>query len=166
MKANLYLILADIRSTHNVGSLLRTADGLGVKRVFLCGYTPYPQMENDTRLAHLSRKINDKIRKTALGAEKTQPWEYVESSADVIENLRSKGVLIVALEQDEASIPITEFKITKDIALLVGNEVDGVSKANLTLADKIVELPMAGSKESFNVSVAAAMAMFYLNNML
>lgn len=166
MKGKLYLVLDNIRSTYNVGSLLRTAEGLGIDKVYLCGYTPYPQMNNDTRLAHISRKINTQIKKTALGAELSQPWEHTDTTLEAINLLRAQGAFLVALEQAENSVPITEFKHSSDIALIIGNEIEGVSRENLMLADLTIELPMAGRKESFNVSVAAAMAMFYLKNML
>lgn len=166
MKGKLYLVLDNIRSTHNVGSLLRTSDGIGVDKVYLCGYTPYPLMPDDPRLAHISRKISAQISKTALGAESSQAWEHEDSILSVINHLRTNGVLIVALEQAPNSIAITDFKTEKDIALIIGNELEGIGEKLLSLADLTIELPMAGRKESFNVSVAAAMAMFYLKNML
>src|SRR5690606_15605006 len=93
------LIAHNLRSTHNVGSLLRTAEGLGVKTVYLTGYTPYPKRAHDSRLPHLAEKLDKQIHKTALGAETTQAWEYTEDVLAVINDLRSEGYTVCALEQ-------------------------------------------------------------------
>lgn len=155
------LIAHDIRSCHNVGSLLRTAEGLGIQKVYLTGYTPYPIKTNDTRLPHLSQKIHKQISKTALGAEVSQTWEQHESVEDVIAQLRSDGFTVIALEQASDSIPLPSFESPDRVAILLGREVEGVDSELLKLCDQTVEIPMFGSKESFNVAQAAAMVLYH-----
>lgn len=156
------LIANNIRSAHNVGSLLRTADGLGIERVILTGYTPYPAVKNDLRLPHLKVKISKAIHKTALGAEESIDWQYANEIEAVIESLKSEGYFVVALEQSKKSRPINELLKFDKLALIVGNEVEGVDTQTLKLADSIVEIPMKGQKESFNVAIAAAMTLYHL----
>jgi len=156
------LIAHDIRSTHNVGSILRTADCLGADMVYLTGYTPYPMIKNDKRLPHLSKKIDAQIHKTALGAELTTSWSHNPDINSVINLLKSDKVQIVALEQSSKSEPLNDFKATGDIAMIVGNEVLGIDKAILNSVDKIVEIPMSGSKESLNVAQATAIGLYQL----
>jgi 23S rRNA (guanosine2251-2'-O)-methyltransferase len=156
------LIAHDIRSTHNVGSILRTADCLGADMVYLTGYTPYPMVKNDDRLPHMAKKLNSQIQKTALGAELTTKWSHNSDIKPVIDDLRSKGVEIVALEQSSRSEPLSKLKPSGDIALIVGNEVTGLEKAVLEIVDKIVEIPMSGSKESLNVAQATAIGLYQL----
>lgn len=159
------LIAHNVRSTHNVGSLLRTAEGLGVENVFLTGYTPYPRTEHDDRLPHLARKIDHQIHKTALDAEKLQAWEYQADIELVISRLRGEGFHIVALEQDPHSLKSITSHLPDKIALIVGREVEGIEPEILTLCDAIVEIPMHGKKESFNVAVAAAMMLYQLTSL-
>ena len=167
MSAKIYLLLDDLRSAHNVGSILRTAEGLGVHQVYLCGITPYPKLEkNDQRLPYLAEKINKRIAKTALGAELSLKWQYSSSALDTLKTLKAFEVEIVALEQDAKSIALNEFHAQSNILLIVGNEITGVSPELKLICDQIVEIPMAGQKESYNVSAAAAMALFYLTLML
>jgi len=157
------LIAHNLRSCHNVGSLLRTADGLGVKRVVLTGYTPYPQLTggHDSRMPHEVAKLQKQIHKTALGAEATQSWEHEDSITDVIAALRADGYVIVAVEQTPRSMPLPSFAPPAKIALLVGREVEGVEPEVLALCDQALEIPMSGHKESFNVVQAAAMALYH-----
>lgn len=166
MKRKIYLLAIDIRSTHNVGAFLRTAEGLGIEEVFLCGYTPYPKLDNDNRPPYLAEQIERRINKTALGAEKTQKWSYFADCSSLIKKLKSNKVQVIALEQNEKSIDITKFHLDSDIAIIAGNETEGLDKQILDQANYILEIPMAGNKESFNVSVAVAMSLFYLKNML
>lgn len=147
------IILHDIRSMHNVGSILRTADGAGVVRVYLTGYTPAP-------IDRFGRTVKE-IAKVALGAERSLPWEQREIT-ELMTSLQSQGVQIVALEQSENSIPYTDFKPRGDVALIVGAEVLGLPKVLLKQADVIIEIPMHGEKESLNVSVAAGIALYQL----
>ena len=153
------IILAhNIRSTHNIGSIFRTADGFGVKEIRLSGYSPYPTFPGDSRLPHLREKITHQIHKTALGAETTMPFSVSDSPH--IKELRASGYRIAALEQDASSVPLHEYDVPEKIALLIGEEVDGISPELLALCDDIVEIPMVGKKESFNVSVATALALY------
>lgn len=157
----LILIAHNLRSTHNVGSLLRTADGLGLNKVLLSGYTPYPLTTPDSRLPHLAKKIDAQIAKTALGAEKSLPWEHYEAIEPVITQLRSSGYAIYALEQTADSISLPNFATPDKLALIVGREVEGIEPEILALCDGSVEIPMLGTKESFNVVQAAAMALYH-----
>lgn len=157
----LVLIAHNLRSTHNVGSLLRTADGLGVHMVYLTGYTPYPKTDNDDRLPYIAEKLQRQIEKTALGAETTQKWQHVADVQDTLNDLHMQGYVIAALEQSAASIPLPDYIPPPKLALLVGREVEGVEPEILKLCDDILEIPMFGRKESFNVVQAAAMGLYH-----
>jgi tRNA G18 (ribose-2'-O)-methylase SpoU len=156
----LRLIIHDIRSCHNVGSLLRTADAMGVSLCYMTGYTPYPSMNGDPRLPHISRKIDARIHKTALGAEKSVNWQQAEAVEPVIASLRKEGFRIVALEQSAGSTALQDYSFQKKTVLLLGREVEGIDAEILKLADDTVEIPMLGEKESLNVVQAAAMALY------
>lgn len=156
------LVAHNLRSAHNVGSLLRTAEGLGVDKVFLTGYTPYPAISNDSRMPHLTASIHKKISKTALGAEESLDWEHAENIGPLINSLKDRGYLVVALEQNSKSVELQHFKPPKNIALIVGREVEGIEPEILNMVDRILEIPMAGKKESFNVAIAAAMALYHI----
>lgn len=153
------LVAHNIRSTHNVGAIFRTAEGFGVDRIVLSGYTPYPSYEGDSRLPHEARKITAAIHKTALGAESLIPFEYVP---DIRVWLSEYSLPIVALEQSARSIDISKFTPPEEFALLLGEEVHGVEPELLELSDTVVEIPMHGKKESFNVSVATGIALYAL----
>jgi tRNA G18 (ribose-2'-O)-methylase SpoU len=155
----LILIAHDIRSCHNTGSLLRTADGLGVNKVYLTGYTPYPKSADDPRLPHLAEKIEKQIDKTALGAQNSVAWEQESELQAVVGLLKSQGFEIAALEQTPDSTPISKFSAPAKLAVVVGNERYGLDKAALSLCDRFIEIPMKGQKESFNVVVAAAITL-------
>ena len=159
------LVAHNVRSAHNVGSLLRTADGLGVDKIYLTGYTPYPAMKNDERLPHIASKIHRQIQKTALGAEKSVNWQPYKELLELIRTLKAEGFEVVALEQTKGAISLTEFKPKKDIALFVGSEIGGLDKKILEEADACVEIPMRGKKESFNVAIAAAITLYHLRHM-
>ncbi|MHB8652219.1 MAG: TrmH family RNA methyltransferase [Minisyncoccota bacterium] len=147
------LVLCDIRSVHNVGAIFRTADAAGVARIFCVGYTPTPK-------DRFGRMRVD-LQKTALGAEKSVAWESCSRATTVVRRLKKEGYLIIALEQDRRSVNYKDAALrNKKIALVVGNEKDGVSKNILDRCDKIVEIPMHGEKESLNVSVATGVALF------
>ena len=148
-----YLILENIRSAYNVGAMFRTADGAGVSRLFLIGYTPAP--------SDRFGRVQSEIKKTSLGASETIPWEHHSSISDVLPRLTEDGVQIVAVEQTDTAIPLPDFTVPEKVAYVVGNEVDGVSKAALEQADVIVEIPMLGKKESLNVSVAAGIILYH-----
>jgi 23S rRNA (guanosine2251-2'-O)-methyltransferase len=156
------LIVHDIRSCHNVGSLLRTADGMGVKTVFLTGYTPYPIPPNDTRLPHIAAKVERRIHKTALGAESSVNWKYIQDIQKVFELLKEDEFELVAIEQSKKAKPIADIDFPNKVALIVGNEVDGIDESTLLLVNKVAEIPMFGKKESYNVAQATAMALYHL----
>lgn len=157
----LILIAHNLRSCHNVGSLLRTAEGLGVSMVVLSGYTPYPAHSNDTRLPHESIKINKQIIKTSLGAEKTIDWEHHNDITELIKKLQKDGFEIWGLEQTEKSVNLPEFAPPKKLALIIGRELEGIEENIIELCKGTVEIPMFGKKESFNVAAAAAIALYH-----
>lgn len=148
------LLLHNIRSAYNVGSIFRTADAAGVPHIYLSGHTPTP---TDS----FGRARKD-IAKVALGAERSVPWTYGKNPHRFIAALREEGYEIVALEQDERSVEYYSFKTRKPVLLIVGNEVRGVSPALRAKSDSIIEIPMRGKKESLNVSVATGVALFRL----
>jgi tRNA G18 (ribose-2'-O)-methylase SpoU len=154
------VIAYNIRSTHNVGSIFRTCEGFGVSRLILSGYTSYPAMENDPRLPHIRDKLTAQIHKTALDAENLVPFEYQETP-DVTQ-LKTDGYTIVGLEQDMRSIPLSAYKPPEKIVLWLGEEVEGMTAAERDLCDILVDIPMHGQKESFNVSVACGIALYGL----
>ncbi|HEY5152777.1 MAG TPA: TrmH family RNA methyltransferase [Candidatus Saccharimonadales bacterium] len=158
----LVLIAHNLRSAHNVGSLLRTCEGLGIDKVYLTGYTPYPVDQNDERLPHLAQKTGRQIAKTALGAEKSQAWQHLADLQPLLDELRRQSFVVAALEQADGSVELTGFTAPSKLALLVGREVEGVEPEVLAACDIILEIPMAGRKESFNVAQAAAMALYQL----
>lgn len=161
MDRQIVVVAHNIRSTFNVGSLLRTCDGLGVEKVFFCGYTPYPHMKNDSRLPHISEKLDNQIHKTALGAEKTIAWQHEQDPSVVLEYLKEEGYEIIGLEQINNSVPLHEFITPAKAALVIGEEVHGLEASILAACDRFVEIPMFGHKESFNVAVASAMALYH-----
>ena len=155
------VIAHNLRSCHNVGSLLRTAEGLGISSVFFTGYTPYPTSPNDTRMPHLAAKITRQIHKTALGAEAMIAWHQQDEIAPLITSLKADGYVIAAIEQAPHSVPLPDFTPSDKLALIVGREVEGVEPEVLALCDAVLEIPMFGRKESFNVVQAAAMALYH-----
>jgi 23S rRNA (guanosine2251-2'-O)-methyltransferase len=157
------VIIHDIRSTHNVGSILRTCDGFGISTVYIGGISPYPLVEGDTRLPHISQKLTKDIAKTALGAEASADIVLYDDLVSLLAGLKNSGVSLLALEQSRGSENIHTFdKPTGDIALLLGREVEGIDDQFLKLCDHSLEIPMRGKKESFNVSVAAGIALYAL----
>ncbi len=160
MNRKVVLIAHDIRSTHNIGSLLRTAECLGVERVYISGYSPYPSVPNDERLPHIHQKLTAQIHKTALGAESLVPWERQPDLPALIRKLRSNGYTVVALELSPDSTDISSWIPPDKIAILLGREVEGVEDALLKLCDYAVEIPLFGQKESLNVVQAAAIALY------
>ena len=155
------LIVHNVRSCHNVGSLLRTADGLGVTKVYLTGYTPYPSEPGDKRLPHEAAKVHKQIQKTALGAEASVPWHSAADIYKVITQLKADGYLVAAIEQQDQALSLPDWKPPGKVALIVGRETDGIEQEVLKVCDLAVEIPMFGKKESFNVVQAAAMALYH-----
>lgn len=154
------LIAHNIRSTHNVGAIFRTAEGFGVSRIILTGYTPYPSLPHDSRLPHIHEKLTAQIHKTALGAEAIVPFEHQEMPD--LESLRAAGYRIAGLEQDKRSTILSEYHAPAKVALLLGEEVEGITADLRNLCDDLIEIPMVGQKESFNVSVATGIALYGL----
>lgn len=152
-KKECVLVLDTIRSAHNTGSMFRTADGAGVSRIVLTGYTPAPIEKGYPRRD---------IAKVALGAEVSIPWKQMESATEALKELKQEGFTIVALEKTDQAVSLFEYEAPEKFALFVGNEVDGVPSEVLGLCDVIVEIPMRGVKESLNVSVAAGVALYSL----
>lgn len=153
---NFYVVLDNIRSLENIGSIFRTADAIDVKKIYLCGisgFSPY---------GDLKKEFQKRISKTALGAEKTIPFERHRHTLRLIKKLKKDRIYIVALEQDKKAVPYTKFRSEFPIALVVGNEVKGISKKVLKEADKIIYLPMSGKKESLNVAVAFGVAGYHI----
>jgi 23S rRNA (guanosine2251-2'-O)-methyltransferase len=136
--------------------MFRTADAAGISKIFLTGYTPTP-----IDRFQLPRKD---FAKVSLGAENTIPWVYAKTLASVIKKLKSEGYTIAAIEQDKSSVSLFDWKPvdTEKLALVLGNEVLGISKPSLKQCDVILEIPMRGKKESLNVSVAAGIAIYYV----
>jgi 23S rRNA (guanosine2251-2'-O)-methyltransferase len=158
---DIIVIAHNIRSTHNVGAIFRTVEGFGVKKIILSGYSPYPQTNPDTRLPHIALKLTSQIHKTALGAEAIVPFEYQE--VPNVAALKSEGYRIVGLEQAKTSISLTEYKAPEKVALILGEEVNGIPPELLEMCEDILEIPMVGKKESFNVSVATGIALYQLS---
>lgn len=161
-KPELELVLHNIRSAHNVGALFRTADGLGVEHIYLSGYTPYPMSPSDHRLPHVAKKTTAAISKTALGAESTVVWSHYENLSEVADKTKARSATLVALEQDAKATLLHNYNPPAKITLVLGNEVTGLTADELQFCEEIVQLPMLGSKESFNVASAGAMALHWL----
>lgn len=170
MKKEFYVICDNIRSLENIGSIFRTSDALGVTKIYLCGISGKAPI-GETQENFLKRK-GAIAQKTALGAEDTVEFEYCKSTTRLLRRLRAprnddgtkrEKIQIVALEQDKKSINYTKFKPRFPLALILGNEVAGVSKKVLALCDKIIELPMHGKKESLNVAVSFGIAGYEIN---
>ena len=153
------VIAHNIRSTHNVGAIFRTAEGFGIEKIILSGYTPHPSHPGDARLPHEAEKITAQIHKTALGAETLVPFEYIE---DIRPWLLGYPLPIIALEQTPTSVMLNDFTPPTEFALLLGEEVHGIEPDLLELCESAVEIPMVGKKESFNVSVATGIALYAL----
>lgn len=138
----IYLILDRVIDTYNIGSLFRLSDAIAIEKIYICGDTEYPP--------------SSRIHKAAVGTEEWVPWEKMDNASDAIKELKKKGVKIIAVEQDERSVSYKSIKPQFPVAIVIGNETDGVGKEALDLADTIVELPMFGVNKSFNVWGSAA----------
>jgi len=148
MPKEVQVVLDNIRSLYNVGSIFRTSDALGVSKIWLGGITGTPEQPG--------------VKKVALGAEESVPWEHIKQPWRVIEKLKRQGFKVVALELTKGSQDVKMFKPKFPLVLIVGNEVNGVSSALLQRCDAIVHIPMKGVKESLNVSVAFGIATYLL----
>lgn len=147
-KSPLIIIADNVRSMHNVGSIFRTSDAFLVEKIYLCGITPTPP--------------HREIQKTALGATESVDWQYAENTLDVINQLKKEGWTILALEQTTNSVMLDELKVEKGekIAIVLGNEVEGVNQEVINLCHKAVEIPQFGTKHSFNVSVSCGIMLW------
>ncbi len=153
-KLPIVVILDNIRSCHNIGSVFRTSDALLIEKIFLCGITATPP--------------NKEIHKTALDAERSVAWEYAGDAAAVIPTLQDAGYRVYAVEQVEGSISLADFRISQGekIALVFGNEVRGVQQSIVNLCDGAIEIPQYGTKHSFNISVSAGIVLWELTREL
>ncbi len=152
------VILHNIRSLYNVGSIFRTADAAGVEKIYLCGITPTP--------IDIFGKSRPQLIKVSLGAERYVKWEKIKSTSKLIDRLKKDKYKIFTIEQSKKSIPYYKLKTKNSkqkTALVLGNEIKGLSQSILKRADKILEIPMRGKKESLNVSVAFGIVVFHLN---
>ncbi|MCV9928468.1 RNA methyltransferase [Flavobacterium sp. LS1R49] len=149
-KTPLILVLDDIRSLHNIGSVFRTADAFLIEKIILCGITATPP--------------NKEIHKTALGATDTVTWEHHENVLEVIENLKKENVTTLAIEQVESAIFLQDFEVEKNkkYALIFGNEVYGVAQEAVAICDGCIEIPQLGTKHSLNISVSAGIVVWDL----
>ncbi|TDD78652.1 RNA methyltransferase [Flavobacterium caseinilyticum] len=149
-KTPLILVLDDIRSLHNIGSVFRTADAFLIEKIYLCGITASPP--------------NKEIHKTALGATETVAWEYRSNVIDVIEQLKKADTTVLAIEQVESSIYLQDFEVEKGkkYALIFGNEVHGVSQDAIRMCDNSIEIPQLGTKHSLNISVSTGIVVWDL----
>jgi tRNA G18 (ribose-2'-O)-methylase SpoU len=148
-----FVVICDsLRSLFNVGSVFRTADGVGVDKIYLCGITGHPDVQ----------KAKRKISKVALGAQDFIEWEYVKQSWRLVDKLKKDGYQIVSLEQMSQSINYAKFKPKFPLALIIGNESKGIKKSLLNRSNKIIDIPMRGQKESLNVSVAFGIAAYWI----
>ncbi len=147
-KNRVMVVLDNIRSMHNVGSVFRTADAFLIEGICLCGYTPQPPHRD--------------IQKTALGATETVDWMHLEQTIDAVEQLKAKGYQVYAIEQAEGSISLEQFSYGLDekIALVFGNEVEGVDAEVLKVCHGCIEIPQLGMKHSLNISVAAGIVLW------
>lgn len=165
----LVLVLHNIRSCYNVGAILRTAEGFGVSSVILSGYTP--RVHDKNLLPHLREKLDKEIHKTALGAEDMVKTEVAEDLQALLLELKGQNYQIVGLENNikqdirQLNDPSLKEKLGEKIVLFLGEEVNGISEDFYDLIDLFVEIPMKGKKESFNVSVAAAIAIYAIMNL-
>jgi len=150
LRLPLCVVMNNIRSLHNVGTIFRTADGAGVEKIWLCGITGYPPQGG--------------IAKTALGAENHVPWEYREDVLKLINELKEKGYQIVLLEQMHGSVNYNAFKAKPPVCLVIGNEVSGITEDLLSLTDAAIEIEMDGVKNSLNVAVAFGIAVYQLRS--
>jgi tRNA G18 (ribose-2'-O)-methylase SpoU len=150
------IFLDNIRSTHNVGSIFRTAETIGISRVYCVGTTPTP-------IDRFGRKRAD-IAKVSLGGEDSVPWEYIPQAKSILrlKELKKEGFQIISVEQDDRSVDYKKVKVKNKAVIIFGNEVGGVSKEILKLSHVVAEIPLRGKKESLNVSVSAGVALFRL----
>jgi len=148
-KMPVQVVLDNIRSAYNVGSIFRTSDGAMIEKLNLCGYTPFPPQKE--------------VLKTALGSHESVPWEHSDSPVELLQELKNKGYKICSLEQTDSSVPYYELNENDfPLCLVVGNEITGVAQELIDLSDIAIEIPQYGIKQSLNVAVAYGIAIFEL----
>jgi 23S rRNA (guanosine2251-2'-O)-methyltransferase len=163
MNPEIVLILDNIRSCYNVGSIFRTADGAGVAGIIGVGITPLPRFDGDTRLPHIAIRADRQIAKTALGAESSVPFSHATDPLGAISALKARGYVIIALEQTQGSQVLQEYAVeASKLAVVLGSEASGLDPTTLAACDVILEIPMRGRKSSLNVAVAAGIALYQL----
>jgi tRNA G18 (ribose-2'-O)-methylase SpoU len=147
-KSPLIIILDNVRSLNNVGSVFRTSDAFLIEKIYLCGITATPPHKD--------------IQKTALGATESVAWEYAENASVLVKNLRSQGVFVVSIEQAESAISLQDFSVQQETtyALVFGNEVKGVQQDVVSISDAVVEIPQYGTKHSLNISVSVGVVVW------
>jgi 23S rRNA (guanosine2251-2'-O)-methyltransferase len=148
VKSPIRVILDDVRSLANVGAVFRTSDAFLIEEIFLCGITGCPPHRD--------------IQKTALGATESVKWTYTESVLTAIDSCRKDGFYIAAIEQSENSIRLDKLELSQPVAIIMGNEVHGVSQSAIDLCDGVIEIPQDGTKHSLNVSVATGVVLWEL----
>lgn len=153
-KKEIRLLLNDIRSVHNVGSIFRTAETLGISKIYCAGTTPQP-------FDRFRRKRKD-FAKVSLGSEEMLPWEYTDNALKIIKSCKKEGFEIISIEQSDKSTDYKNVSIENKALIILGNEVEGISPDILKASDTIAEIPLVGKKESLNVSVAAGIVLFRL----
>lgn len=147
-KLPIVVVLENVRSAYNVGSVFRTADAFLIEAVYLCGYTAFPP--------------HKEIRKTALGADETVVWKHFKNIAEAIVDLRAQGFVVYAVEQAQNSCKLHEFTAPEKLAVIFGNEVSGVEQTTIAQTDGCIEIPQLGMKHSLNISVAAGVVLWEL----
>lgn len=154
VKTPIVVVLDNVRSMHNIGSVFRTCDALLIKKIFLCGITATPPHKD--------------IHKTALGAQDSMDWSYWEETTEIVKSLKKEGYIIISVEQTEGSVKLPDFKIKNDqkYALVFGNEVKGVQQEVVNISDTIIEIPQYGTKHSFNISVSVGIILWELSKHL
>ncbi|GAB2743580.1 TrmH family RNA methyltransferase [Salinifilum aidingensis] len=155
-------IAHNMRSAHNVGALLRTADVFSLSTVYCTGYTPYPEQDDDTRTPGLIHKLTHKIHKSALGAEQVVPCRFHPGIPALLTELRAAGFTIAGLERDDRAVALDEYAPPQRVALLLGEETSGIPDKLRSSCDVLLEIPQFGTKDSLNVSVAAGIALHRL----
>lgn len=157
------LVLDNVRSAHNVGAILRTAEGLGLQRVVLCGLTPRPRLPADKRLPHIIAAAEHKIFKTSLGAERHLQLVYAPQVVTALRKLSGEGYHLLGLELTKHARDLRKFRSpNQSLVLVVGHERQGLSSAALKQMDDVLMIPMRGNGRSFNVATATAMALYQL----
>jgi len=161
-----FLLVNNVRSIYNIGSLFRLADAVGLSKLYLTGFTPYPKKTDDDRPAYVATKTDQAIKKTALEGLGNVAWEYHPNAVDVCQKLKGDGVLLVGIEQTSTSLNYLDylksdhFLESQAVCFIVGHETGGVDQDVLDLCDKVIEIPMLGKGKSLNVAMSATVVLY------